>query len=140
MRQTITGWHQALGKAKGRPLRLFLICGFWAALFALLGSVLPLAPLELAENSLQDAVVRHGLKNPTPQDLVFLALDESSLDLSQLEPDEIAASRALTLMQQEFPWSRAVYAEIIDKVLGAGAKAIVLDIHFPSPGEGDEEL
>ena len=140
MRQTTTGWHQALAKARGRPLRLFLICAAWAAVFAVLGSVLPLAPLELAENALQDAVVRHGLKNPTPQNLVFLALDESSLDLSQLEPDEIAASRALTLMQKQFPWSRAVYAEIIEKVLGAGAKAIVLDIHFPSPGEGDEEL
>ena len=140
MRQTTTGWHQALAKARGRPLRLFLICAAWAAVFAVLGSVLPLAPLELAENALQDAVVRHGLKNPTPQNLVFLALDESSLDLSQLEPDEIAASRPLTLMREEFPWSRAVYAEIIEKVLGAGAKAIVLDIHFPSPGEGDEEL
>lgn len=140
MKNTTTGWHQVLGQARGRPLRLFLICGFWALLFAVLGSILPLAPLELAENALQDAVVRHGLKNPTPQDLVFLALDESSLDLSQLEPEEIAASRALTLMQQEFPWSRAVYAEIIGKILGAGAKAIVLDIHFPSPGEGDDEL
>jgi len=140
MRQNTTGWHHVLGKARARPMRLFLICGIWAVLFALLGSVLPLAPLELAEHALQDAVVRHGLKNPTPRDLVFLALDESSLDLSQLEPDEIAASRALTLMREQFPWSRAVYAEIIEKILGAGAKAIVLDIHFPSPGEGDDEL
>lgn len=129
-----------MARAQGRPAKLLTICGFWSALFALLASVLPLAPLELAENALQDMVVRHGLKNPTPQNLVFLALDESSLDLSQLEPDEIAASRALTLMQKEFPWSRAVYAEVIEKILGAGAKAIVLDIHFPSPGEGDEEL
>jgi len=129
-----------LARAKGRPAKLLAICGFWSALFALLASVLPLTPLELAENALQDMVVRHGLKNPTPQNLVFLALDESSLDLSQLEPNEIAASRALTLMQKEFPWSRAVYAEVIDKILGAGAKAIVLDVHFPSPGEGDEEL
>ena len=134
------GWHQALARAKGRPAKLLAICGFWSALFALLASVIPLAPLELAENALQDAVVRHGLKNPTPQDLVFLALDESSLDLSQLEPGEVAESRPLALMQKTFPWSRAVYAEIIDKVLGAGAKAIVLDIHFPSPGEGDAEL
>jgi len=140
MRQNNTGWHHVLGKARARPMRLFLICGIWAVLFALLGSVLPLAPLELAEHALQDAVVRHGLKNPTPRDLVFLALDESSMDLSQLEPDEIAASRALTLMREQFPWSRAVYAEIIEKILGARAKAIVLDIHFPSPGEGDDEL
>jgi len=134
------GWHHALAQAKGRPLRLLAICGLWSVLFALLASVFPLAPLELAEHALQDAVVRHGLRNPAPSDLLFLALDESSLDLSQLEPEEIAASRPLTLMRGAFPWSRAVYAEIIEKVLGAGAKAIVLDIHFPSPGDGDEEL
>ena len=135
-----TGWHRDLDQARSRPARLLGICGFWGVLFALLGSLVPLAPLELAEFALQDTVVRHGLKNPCPADLIFLALDESSLDLSQLEPDEIAASRPLTLMQQEFPWSRAVYAEVIEKVLGAGAKAIVLDILFPSPGDGDDEL
>ena len=43
-------------------------------------------------------------------------------------------------MAQEFPWSRAVYAEVIEKVLGAGAKVIVLDVHFPLPGNGDGEL
>ena len=64
----------------------------------------------------------------------------ASLDLSQLEPEEIAACPALTLMAQEFPWSRAVYAEVIEKVLGAGAKIIVLDVHFPLPGNGDGEL
>jgi adenylate cyclase len=135
-----SGWHQALVRARGRPLRLLAICGLWSGLFALLGSVVPIAPLELAEHALQDALVRHGMKNTTPGDLVLLTLDESSLDLSQLEPEEIAASRPLTLMRQEFPWSRAVYAEIIEKILGAGAKAVVLDIHFPSPGEGDDEL
>lgn len=133
-------WHQALARARGRPLKLLGICAVWAAVFAVLGSVVPLAPLELAESALEDAVVRHGLKNPTPGELVFLALDEASLDLSQLEPEEIAASRALGLMEAEFPWSRAVYAEVIEKILGAGAKAIVLDVHFPARGEGDDEL
>lgn len=135
-----TARHQALSRARGRPVRLLAICGFWSLVFALLGAVLPLAPLELAENALQDAVVRHGRKNPTPGDLVFLALDEPSMDLSQLEPEEIEASRALRLMREKFPWSRAVYAEVIEKVLAAGAKAIVLDVNFPNPGEGDDEL
>jgi adenylate cyclase len=99
-----------------------------------------LAPLELVELSMQDAVVRHGVKNATPDNMVFLAVDEASLDLSQLEPDEIAASPALKLMAQEFPWSRAVYAEVIEKVLGAGARVLVLDVHFPLPGDGDGKL
>ena len=133
-------WHTALLRGRHRPLKLLGLCIFWALLLALFGSVVPLAPLELAEHALQDAVVRHGVKNATPADLVFLALDESSLDLSQLEPEEIAASRTLCLMQSGFPWSRAVYADIIERVLGAGAKAIALDVHFPAEGEGDAEF
>jgi len=121
-------------------MRLLAICGFWSLAFALLGSVLPLAPLELAEHALQDTIVRYGRKNPTPENLVFLAVDEPSMDLSQLEPEEIEASRALRLMHKQFPWSRAVYAEVIEKVLAAGAKAIVFDVNFPNPGEGDDEL
>ncbi|MFZ9931722.1 MAG: CHASE2 domain-containing protein [Chthoniobacterales bacterium] len=133
-------WHQALGRARGRPLKLLAICAAWAVVFAFLGSVVPLAPLELAEHSLQDSIVRHGLKNPATDRFVFLALDEASLDLSQLEPEEIAQSRALGLMHGEFPWSRAVYAEILEKVLGAGAQVVVLDVHFPARAEGDAEM
>jgi len=117
-----------------------LICAFWTAIFALLAGPVALAPLELTELSMQDAIVRHGMKNATPDNMVFLAVDEASLDLSQLEPQEIAASPALKLMAQEFPWSRAVYAEVIEKVLGAGARVLVLDVHFPLPGDGDEKL
>jgi adenylate cyclase len=96
--------------------------------------------LELAELSLQDAVVRHGIKTATPRDFVFLAVDEASLDLSQLEPEEIAASPSLQAMAAGFPWSRAVYADLIEKLLGAGARVVVLDVHFPLPGEGDAAL
>ena len=119
---------------------MLVICGIWSAIFALLAGPLNLAPLELAELSLQDAVVRHGLRSPTPDNYVFLALDEGSLDLSQLDPEEIAADPALTMMARAFPWSRAVYAAAVRKVLAAGAKTVVLDAHFPLEGEGDSVL
>lgn len=133
-------WRHVLSKSAKRPGTLLLICALWTALFALLAGPVAVAPLELAELSMQDAIVRHGMKNATPDNMVFLAVDEASLDLSQLEPEEIEASPALTLMAQEFPWSRAVYAEVIEKVLGAGARVLVLDVHFPLPGDGDAEL
>ena len=117
-----------------------IICGIWAAIFALLAGPLNLAPLELAEFSLQDAVVRHGLRSPTPDNFVFLALDEGSLDLSQLDPEEIAGDPVLTMMARAFPWSRAVYAAAVEKILAAGAKTVVLDAHFPLEGEGDAVL
>lgn len=123
-----------------RKLILLIICGIWAAIFALLAGPLNLVPLELAELSLQDAVVRHGLRSPTPDNFVFLALDEGSLDLSQLDPEEIAADPVLTMMARAFPWSRAVYAAAVEKILAAGAKTVVLDAHFPLEGEGDAVL
>jgi adenylate cyclase len=127
-------------RLRRRALILLLLCGLWGVAGALLAWPLRLAPLELAGLSLQDAVVRHGSKTATPEDFVLLAVDEASLDLSQLEPEEIAASPALTMMAEGFPWSRAVYAEVIGKLLGAGAKAVVLDVHFPRPGEDDGVL
>lgn len=129
-----------ISRPRRRGLVLLFICLLWAALGALLAWPLRLAPVELLELSFQDAVVRHGLRTATPEDLVLLAVDEASLDLSQLEPEEIAASSALTAMSQGFPWSRTVYADTIERILGAGAKAVVLDVHFPLPGAGDETL
>lgn len=137
---TARGWRQALFRSARRPWTLFVICASWTALFAILAGPVALAPLELAAHSLQDAVVRHGNKTPTPENMVFLALDEASMDLSQLEPEEIEESPALTMMAESFPWSRAVYAEIIRKLAEAGASAIVFDVHFPNPGEGDDAL
>jgi len=133
-------WRQAHFNSARRPWALFLICASWSLVFAILAGPVALAPLELTALSLQDAVVRHGVKTPDPGNLVFLAVDEPSLDLSQLEPEEIEESPALSKMAESFPWSRAVYAEIIRKVAAAGAKAIVLDVHFALPGAGDEEL
>ncbi len=133
-------WREALSKSAKRPGTLLLICALLTAVLSLLAGPVALAPLELTELSLQDAIVRHGIKNATPDNMVFLAVDEASLDLSQLEPEEIESSPPLKLMAQEFPWSRAIYAEVIQKVLGAGARVLVLDVHFPLPGDGDEKL
>ncbi|MBE2180355.1 MAG: adenylate/guanylate cyclase domain-containing protein [Chthoniobacterales bacterium] len=133
-------WRSALFTSSRRSVILFILCSAWAVIFALLAGPVPIVPLELADFSLQDAVVRHGVKTATPEDFVFLAVDEASLDLDQLDPEEIEASSSLTLMSREFPWSRAVYAEMIEKVLGAGAKVVVLDVSFPKEGPGDEVL
>jgi adenylate cyclase len=43
-------------------------------------------------------------------------------------------------LQQNFPWSRAVWARLIQKLGDAGAKVIVFDLVFAAPGPGDAEL
>ena len=77
---------------------------------------------------------------PADADLVLLALDENSLAVMNagLEPEEIAESPALQMMAAGFPWSREVYALVVDRLLQAGARLVIFDLVFPSPREGDE--
>ncbi|HSI12374.1 MAG TPA: adenylate/guanylate cyclase domain-containing protein, partial [Chthoniobacter sp.] len=38
---------------------------------------------------------------------------------------------------REFPWDREVYALVLERLMSAGAKAVVFDMLFPNPREGD---
>jgi len=91
------------------------------------------------EFRLQDILTRHGA-NVVDDRMMLLALDEPTLTLGMLEPDEIKQSESLRMIQTGFPFSRAVYAEVIDRVLAAGAKVVVVDVVVPKPREGDEQL
>ena len=42
-------------------------------------------------------------------------------------------------LQQNFPWSRAVWARLIQKLGDAGAKVIVFDLVFAAESDGDAE-
>lgn len=72
--------------------------------------------------------------------IVFLAIDESTRQLDTVFSEDIEKSPALQLMKQGFPWNRAVYAHIIDRLADAGAKAIVFDLVFPSERAGDDSF
>ncbi|MEO6053260.1 MAG: adenylate/guanylate cyclase domain-containing protein [Chthoniobacterales bacterium] len=73
-------------------------------------------------------------------DFVFVALDDATLQLDGVEPEEIAASPELQLMQAEFPWSRKVYASLIERLVQAGARVVAIDVLFTTPRIGDEDL
>jgi adenylate cyclase len=93
-----------------------------------------------AEQAGRDWLVSNGAAKRSPQNprLVFLAIDDASKNLDTLFPEELAQSRALQLMKQGWPWNREVYALMIERLIGAGAKVIAFDMLFPSPREGDE--
>jgi adenylate cyclase len=98
-----------------------------------------MVPLEAGELRLQDFMMRMSLARraaPRP-DLVYLAIDSPSIQLD-VDDAEIAASPALRLMKESgWPWSRAVYPMIIERLTRAGAKVVALDLLFPTPREGD---
>lgn len=102
-------------------------------------------PLKLLEWKVYDFIHTFGAKTPEDPDVVVLGIDEASLDLgSSAFPEDIEASRPLQLMSEVFPWSREVYAHLIERLIEGGARTVVIDLMFPAPSgrhpEGDEVL
>lgn len=90
------------------------------------------------EQNYQDFLEREGRKTATRADLLYLGIDEASLDLSSLLPEEIAGNRAFELMtERPYPWSREVWALALDRVFQAGARVVMFDLVFNNPNDGD---
>ena len=94
------------------------------------------------EYGFRDMLTRGGRLNPPDSRLVFLARDTDSMlpsdDLeffSEVPPED---HRALTLMTEPWPWSREVYALLCERLLTAGARAVVFDMAFLQPDKGDD--
>ena len=83
---------------------------------------------------------RYLLRGQRPMDtnIVMVGVQTSSLSLDALSPEEIQASPTLQLMREPFPWSRAVFAATLDKLIAAGARSVVFDFVFASTREDDE--
>jgi adenylate cyclase len=124
-----------------RLLILALICGFWTALI-LLGRQFSTAPFISApwrgEQAFEDLLRREGRKTPTRADFVLLGIDQSTLEMPPLSPEELAGNRAFQLMTaRSFPWSREVWAILLDKLFAAGARLVLFDMIFSPPDDGD---
>ncbi len=95
-----------------RLLILAGICGFWTALVVTVRFApgLPFfSTIWRSEQAFEDLLQREGRKTATHPDFVFLGIDQSTLQLPPLTPDEVASNRAFQLMtERPFPWSREV--------------------------------
>jgi adenylate cyclase len=127
-----------------RLLVLGVICVFCTGLI-FLGHFFPMTPFLSApwraEQSFEDLLRQEGRKTAAPRDFVFLGLDQSTLEMPPLAPEEIAGNRAFQLMTaRPFPWSREVWALLLDRLFGAGARLVVFDLLFNPPNDGDPEF
>jgi adenylate cyclase len=127
--------------ARYRLLILALICAFWTGLI-LLGHFFSAAPFVSVpwrgEQSFEDLLRTEGRKTPTPSDFVFLGIDQSTLQLPPMTAEEIASNRAFQLLtERPYPWSREVWALLLDRLFGAGARIVMFDIIFSPPNDGD---
>jgi CHASE2 domain-containing sensor protein/signal transduction histidine kinase len=60
---------------------------------------------------------------PASEDIVIVAIDDESI-----------------LRLGRFPWDRTLHARMLDKLTDAGARAILYDVLFVEPGQGDAAL
>src|SRR5689334_22712307 len=96
-------------------------------------------PLQQLEFFAQDWLTRLGRKTPVDDRLVLIGIDKPIYE-SDFSDEEIQREPVLRDLQKSFPWSRAVWARLIEKFADAGAKVIVFDLVFASPGDGDDAL
>ena len=116
------------------------ICVFWTGLIVL-GHFFPDVPFLSTpwrgEQSFEDLLRKEGRKTAAPRDFVFLGLDQSSLQ-PPVSAEEVAGNRAFQLMtERPFPWSREVYALLLDRLVQAGARVVIFDFLTNPPNEGD---
>src|SRR5438128_5650664 len=133
------GYMHWLGRY--RLLILALICAFWTGLI-FLGHFFSTTPFLSVpwrgEQSFEDLLRREGRKTATRDDFVFLGIDQSTLQLPPMTPEEIANSRAFQLMtERQFPWSREVWSLLLDRLFGAGTRIVMFDLVFNPPNDGD---
>src|SRR5437763_9000890 len=120
-----------------RLLVLAFICIFWTGLIVL-GHFFPGVPFISApwrgEQSFEDFLRREGRKTPAPADFVFLGIDQSTLQLPPMSAEEIAGNRAFQLMTEKpFPWSREVWALLLDRLFAAGTLLVNIEMIFSPP-------
>lgn len=122
---------------------LALICAFCTGLIislAMFRNVIFADSIWANETTFRDALERKARRTKVHDDFAFLGLDEASKQLDQVSPEEISGSPTLQKMRRGYPWSRAVYAELVDQLCNAGARLIVFDLTFDPERDGDIEF
>ncbi len=127
--------------SRHRLLILAGICGFFTGLVLLL-HLTPNVPFFSAvwsgEKQFENFLQIEGRKTATRADFVFLGIDQTTLQLPPFAPEELANNHALALMAaRPWPWSREVWAILLDRLFAAGARLVMFDLVFNPPNDGD---
>ncbi len=119
------------------------LAGVWVVGAACLtGSSLQLP--EMMELQAQSAFYQFRGAIAPPENIVILAIDDQSISNPQIyyqtNPKKYASLEPL----KAFPFKRAAYAQVIDKLIESGARAVALDVVYDLPSsygiEDDKKL
>ncbi|PZV12793.1 MAG: adenylate/guanylate cyclase domain-containing protein [Leptolyngbya sp.] len=95
----------------------------------------------LIEGQAQSFLLRLRGPVPIPEEIVILGIDEYSLsqgDLYRADPERYPFLAPLAI----WPWQRQAYAQAIEQLMAAGAKAVAIDVLLVDPsgyGSADDE-
>ena len=107
------------GLVRGAPFSVVAAAGLAAALAVGSSSF-----AQRVEWSVYDRFAATATRDPQPpDDIVVIAIDEPSF----------------SEMRMQWPWPRRVHAQLIDALVNAGARTIVLDLLFDEPSTGDDD-
>jgi len=140
---------------RARTIQLFGLCALVTGLFGVLQLSQPsrLTPPETEEKPggplslllrdsqyyLEDWFLRNGTFAPLDPRLVLVGIDRPSY-ADVIFAEEAKSDPVLQALRERYPWSRRVWAALIDRLGNAGAQAIVIDVVFGAENEGDAEL
>ncbi|MGA0997432.1 MAG: CHASE2 domain-containing protein [Vulcanococcus sp.] len=96
-------------------------------------------PLEQAEYQLTEISQELRGPRPAPPELAIVAIDDFSL---QQTANAALAEQAELQRLQSWPWPRATYALVLDRLFESGAKAVGFDLLFDTPsgyGPADDQ-
>jgi CHASE2 domain-containing sensor protein len=85
----------------------------------------------------QDWQTRVGAKTPVDNRLVLIGIDGKSFS-PHFSDEDLRREPLLKELQSSWPWSRAVWARLLEKLSAAGAKVIVFDLVFSARKDGDD--
>ncbi len=113
------------GKLPRRPFKASYLGHFFLLVWAILAAAMTAANLhstQFLERRAQTLMFRARGATPAPSQIVILGVNDQ---------DPSADSQAVT--QLSLPIRRAIYAQVIDRVMQAGAKAVALDFLLDLP-------
>jgi adenylate cyclase len=133
------GSREAMKPGTKRALVVLAICAVCTTALTLLW-MHHFVPLQEMEFWAQDQQTRLGRFTPKDERLVLIGIDKPVYPPTDFSEEEFQREPLLRDLQKNFPWSRVVWARLIEKLADAGAKVIVFDLVFAAEGDGDDQL
>ncbi len=101
----------------------------WAAVSGI-ATALNWQPARVLELQTQTLFFRLRGSIAPPKDIVILAIDDDSLTRGR-DSKELKELAAI----QSWPWRRSAYADVIDKLMAAGARSVAMDVILDLPSD-----